>query len=92
MYTYWSYDNDITNQLLNALPCNMHVVHPWCECYPRLTPRVTFAPRVNTRGSIAPVCHGTPLGFSSQGVLAMWKTWRNGGCQSEISGKVSKFT
>ena len=44
---YCPYDNDITNQLLNVLPCNMHVVHPWWECYPRLTPRVTFPPRVN---------------------------------------------
>ena len=40
-------DNDITNQLLNVLPCNMYVVHPWWECYPRLTPQVTFPPRVN---------------------------------------------
>ena len=33
MHTYCPYDNDITNQLLNVLPCNMHVVHPRWECY-----------------------------------------------------------
>ena len=47
VYIYCPYDNDITNQLLNVLPCNMHVVHPWWECYPRLTPRVTLPPRMN---------------------------------------------
>ena len=34
--------DDLTNQVVNVLPCNMHVVHPWWECYYRLTSRVTF--------------------------------------------------
>ena len=39
--------NDITNELLNVLLCNKHVVHPWWENnYLRLTPRRTFPPRV----------------------------------------------
>ena len=48
MYTYCPYDNDIANQLLNVLPCNMHVVHPSWECNPRLTSLPVAASRGDT--------------------------------------------